>query len=190
MAVAWGVVSQLHFLVFVTLPILIVLFLFWNGNFKKRAGKVWGLVLLILLVIFFPMILSDLKTGGDNVKQFIFALENKPQADYSWPQKFFQNFINHGNYYTLYPTSYISRTGKTSMLAGLVLIVATLLKMFWSCKEERNKDQRAFISDYLHLVFGIFLASYSHLPFKSALVSFSRFSFCPLCFLPSGLSGF
>lgn len=178
MAVAWGVVSQLHFLVFVTIPILVAVFLVWNRNIKKAGLKGALLVLLILLLFYLPVILSDLKTGGDNVKQFVFALKNKPQADYSWPQKFFQNFINHGNYYTLYPTSYISRTGKTSMLAGLVLIIATLLKMFRAHKEEKNKDRKAFLRLIFIWFFGFFLLL---VPFAFQIRP--RFFF-PVFFLP------
>lgn len=178
MAVAWGVVSQLHFLVFVTLPILVVVFLVWNRNIKKLGWKGALLVLFILLLFYLPVILSDLKTGGDNVKQFIFALKNKPQADYSWPQKFFQNFINHGNYYTLYPTSYISRTGKISMLAGLVLIFATLLKMFRAHKEEKSNDQKAFLRLIFIWFFGFFLLL---IPFAFQIRP--RFFF-PVLFLP------
>src|SRR4030042_2828104 len=98
MAVGWGGASQLHFLVFGALPLLILLFLLLNGDFKKAGWKGAGLVVLVLLLFYLPVILSDVKTGGDNIKQFIFALKNKPQTDYSFSQKFFQNFINHGNY--------------------------------------------------------------------------------------------
>ncbi|PIU79425.1 MAG: hypothetical protein COZ28_02430 [Candidatus Moranbacteria bacterium CG_4_10_14_3_um_filter_44_15] len=178
MAVAWSVVSQLHFLVFVTIPILVVVFLAWNRNIKKTGLKGALLVLLILLLFYLPVILSDLKTGGDNVKQFVFALKNKPQADYSWPQKFFQNFINHGNYYTLYPTSYISRTGKTSMLAGLILIFATLLKMFWMFWEEKNESRKAFLRLIFIWFFGFFLLL---VPFAFQIRP--RFFF-PVFFLP------
>ena len=177
-AVAWGVVSQLHFLVFVTLPILIVTFLIWNGNVKKLDWKGALLVLLILLLFYLPVILSDVKTGGDNVKQFLFALKNKPQTDYTFSQKFFQNLINHGNYYTLYPTSYISRTGKISMLAGLVLTFATLLKMFWAVREEKNENRKA----YLRAVFVWFLGFFLLLvPFAFQIRP--RFFF-PVFFLP------
>lgn len=155
-AVGWGVVSQLHFLVFVTLPVLILLFLFWNGSVKKMGWKGALLVFFILAMFYSPVILSDVKTGGDNISQFIFALKNKPQADYSFSQKFFQNFINHGNYYTLYPTSYISRTGKTSMLAGLVLVFATLLKMFWALREEKDEKRKAFLRAIFVWFFGFF----------------------------------
>lgn len=156
MAIGWGVASQLHFLVFVALPILVAAFLFWNGDIGKLGWKKIGFALLVLLFIFLPVILSDLKTGGDNVKQFIFALEYKPQSHFSWTQKFFQNFINHGNYYTLFPTSYISRTGKASMLAGIVLIFATLFKMFWKLKEEKDEKKKAFLRVVFVWFFGFF----------------------------------
>ncbi|HBB36674.1 MAG: hypothetical protein UX02_C0001G0038 [Candidatus Moranbacteria bacterium GW2011_GWC1_45_18] len=178
MAVGWGVASQLHFLVFVALPILIIISLAWNRNFKKMGWKGAGLVILILLIFYMPVILSDLKTGGDNAKQFIFALKNKPQTEYSISQKFFQNFINHGNYYTLYPTSYISRTGKISMLAGLVLIFATLLKIFWGLKEEKDEEKKSFLRVVYVWFFGFFFLL---IPF--AFQVRPRFFF-PVFFLP------
>jgi len=178
MAIGWGAASQLHFLVFVTLPILVVAFLVWNGDISKLGWKKICFVLLVLFLIFLPVILSDLKTGGDNVKQFAFALKNKPQAEYSFSQKFFQNFINHGNYYTLFPTSYISRTGKASMLAGIVLIFATLLKMFWKLKEEKDEKKKSFLRVVFVWFFGFFFLL---VPF--AFQVRPRFFF-PVFFLP------
>ncbi len=177
-ALGWGIASQLHFLVFVTLPIAIAFFFVWNGGIKKMNWKAAGLVFLILLILYSPMILSDLQTGGDNIEQFIFALKNKPQEEYSWSQKFFQNFVNHGNYYTLYSTSYASRTGKASMVAGLLLIFATLLKVFWKYKEEKNGNKKAFLRIILVWFFGFFVLL---IPFAFQIRT--RFFF-PVFFLP------
>lgn len=177
-AAAWSVASQLHFLVFVALPILVFIFLVWNGNIKKLGWKNIGVAILVLTIMFLPVVLSELKTGGDNIKQFVFALKNKPQADYSFFQKFFQNFINHGNYFTLFPTSYISRTGKASMLAGLVLIFATLLKMLWIFREEKDEKRKAF----LRMIF-VWFSGFFFLLVPFAFQIRPRFFF-PVFFLP------
>ncbi|MDI6777613.1 MAG: glycosyltransferase family 39 protein [Patescibacteria group bacterium] len=144
-AAGLGFASQMHFLVFLTLPMIIAIYFIWSGGWRKLDWKNILLALLILAILYLPMILSEMKTGGDNMKQFIFALKNKSNADYSLKDKIFQNIFNHGNYYFMLLTSYMSRTGKFSMIAGIVFVTATLLKMFFGLRDEKDKNKRNFL---------------------------------------------
>lgn len=144
-AVGLGFASQMHFLVFISLPIIIAVYMAWSGNWKKLNWKNILLALFVLAILYFPMALSEMKTSGDNMKQFVFALKNKSNNDYSLKDKFFQNIINHGNYYTKILTSYASTTGKFSMIAGLTLVIATLLKMFFGTRDEKDTGRKNFL---------------------------------------------
>lgn len=72
----YGVVSQLHFVAFIGFPI--VAFLFWIFYFPKKVNwKYWLGALAAALFLYIPVILSDVFTNGDNLKQFIYALTAK-----------------------------------------------------------------------------------------------------------------
>ena len=144
-AAGLGVASQMHFLVFLTLPIIVGLYFAWSGDWRKLNWKNVLLALIILAILYLPMALSELKTGGDNAKQFFFALQNKSNKSYSLTDKFFQNIVNHGNYYFMILTSYMSRTGKFSMFAGVIFIAATILKIFFDFRDERSGGRRNFL---------------------------------------------
>ena len=140
-----GIASQMHFLVFLTLPIIMATYLIWSGSWRKLDWKNILLALVIVAILYLPMALSEIKTSGDNTGQFIFALKNKSNNDYSLKDKFFQNIINHGNHYAKILTSYVSPTGKFSMTAGLVLIVATLIRMFFGIRDEKDANRKNFL---------------------------------------------
>lgn len=157
-AAGLGLASQMHFLVFLTLPIIIALYLAWSGNWKKFDRRNVLIAILILAILYLPMVLSELKTGGDNAKQFFFALQNKSNNEYSFQEKFFQNIINHGNHYFMFLTSYMSRTGKFSMMAGIAFVAATLLKIFFGLRDEKENDRKNFLKLVLvwfAIIFGI-----------------------------------
>jgi 4-amino-4-deoxy-L-arabinose transferase-like glycosyltransferase len=143
-AASLGIASQMHFLVFLALPVIVALYLAWSGNWRKLDRRNAFIIFSVLVVLYLPMILSEVKTGGDNAKQFVFALRNKSNNEYTLPDKFFQNIANHGNYYFMLLTSYMSRTGKFSMVAGIILVSATLLKMFFGLRDEKEKEKRDF----------------------------------------------
>ncbi|MDD5489332.1 MAG: glycosyltransferase family 39 protein [Candidatus Moranbacteria bacterium] len=177
-AAGLGFASQMHFLVFVSLPIIIVIYFVWSGSWRKLNWKNILLALIVLGILYFPMALSEMKTSGDNMKQFVFALKNKSNNDHSIGDKFFQNIINHGNYYTRILTSHVSPTGKFSMIAGLALIVATLLKMFFGMRDEKDKDRK----DFLKIVLVWFAVVFAVLVFFAFQIR-PRF-FLPVFFLP------
>ncbi len=144
-AVGLGFASQMHFLVFVSLPVIMALHIFWSGSWKKLNWKNILPAIAILAVLYIPMALSEWKTSGDNMKQFIFALQNKSSSEYSLKNKFFQNFANHGDGYFNMLTSYSSPSGKFSMLAGLVFITATFLKMVFELRDEKDAGRKNFL---------------------------------------------
>jgi len=78
LVIAWvsmAIATQMHFLAFVSMPIIFVLFLL----IKRPRIKIKYLIISALLVVFlyFPPILNDIKTGGDNIGELLKAVTKK-----------------------------------------------------------------------------------------------------------------
>ncbi|MEA1925874.1 MAG: hypothetical protein U9M90_01330 [Patescibacteria group bacterium] len=77
-AIAYSVVSQLHFIALAGFPLVAVIFwLFWRP--RKIPWKFWVGAVLIVLIIYAPVIISDVKNKGNNLEQFHYAIKHKPQ---------------------------------------------------------------------------------------------------------------
>jgi hypothetical protein len=151
--VGWGVVSQLHFVTFLAVPAVFLFFLLWTRGFGKIGWK--GIVLGAVLILIFlaPMILSDIKTSGDNAKQFIWAFRNKPN-DSSFLTNLKINALSQARYYTTILTSYSSKTGQASLLAGILLVLAGGVKIIFDLFQEKDEKRKNFLK--LILLWGIF----------------------------------
>ena len=146
MSAGLAVASQLHFLAFVSLPAIIVLYLLWTKSLRKFGWKETAIVLLILVLFYLPVILSDLKTSGDNVKQFVWAFKNKPQdQQYSFGQKLMENAVAHSEYYFNILTSYKSRLGKFSLIGGLILVLGGLFRVLLDYRPKISNDKKRFL---------------------------------------------
>jgi 4-amino-4-deoxy-L-arabinose transferase-like glycosyltransferase len=142
--VSWAVAGQLHFVVLAAIPAVIFLFLLWTGNWRTFHWKESLLAILIFLILFSPVILSDIKMKGDNIKQFIWAFQYKPQ-EHSLFQNIKTDILMHANYYTLILTTYISPTGKASLIAGILLSFLGLGYLGYNLKIEKNEERKIFL---------------------------------------------
>lgn len=70
-----GIATQLHFLVFIALPIITVIFLLIKR--PRIKVKSWIVSMFIVIFLYSPLIINDIKTGGDNVKEFFQAVNSK-----------------------------------------------------------------------------------------------------------------
>jgi len=144
LAVSWAVVGQLHFVALAAVPAIIVFFLLWTGRWRVFKWKEIALIVAVLAVFFAPVILSDIAMKGDNVRQFLWAFQYKPQE-----HGFFQNIktdaLMHANYYTLILTTYISPTGKASLAAGILLVSFGLGYLAHSLRKEQNGERKNFL---------------------------------------------
>jgi len=74
-----SVATQLHFLAYVSFPVITVAFLI-----IKRPKIKWGYwvgAIGIILLMNFPVILNEIKTGGDNFKEFRAVVSGKTDAE-------------------------------------------------------------------------------------------------------------
>ncbi len=74
-AFALGLATQMHFLAFLGFPALAGVFLLWR---RPRIGfRFWLGALAIIAVLYLPMVLNEIETGGMNTKEFIGAISEK-----------------------------------------------------------------------------------------------------------------
>lgn len=153
MAIAgWGVASQLHFITFLGIPVIFAIYFLWAKGWKKIHWRGCALAAALILVFLAPMILSDLKTSGDNVKQFTWALRNKPN-EHSLATNLKVGTKTQINYYTTLLTSYSSKTGVVSLVFGIGLILAATARIIFLFRGERDEKRKNFLK--LIIVWGI-----------------------------------
>ncbi len=146
-AVGFSIATQMHFIVFAALPVIVLFYLFLSKGFARAGWRGFGLAAAIVLFFYLPMILSDMQTGGDNIRQFFFALHSKPQGQ-SLRASFIQNIYSHGKYYFFFLSSYVSRSYFPSVIAGIVLIAGGVLaagKNYFSEKDAGRKNFLALV---------------------------------------------
>jgi len=150
--VGWGVASQLHFITFLGIPAVFLLYFIWTKGWRKINWKGFVLVAVLVLIFLTSMILSDIKTGGDNAKQFIWALGNKPNNS-SFTNNLKINAISQARYYTTILTSYSSKAGNLSFAAGILLVLAGGVKIIFELWREKDEKKKNFLK--LVVVWGV-----------------------------------
>lgn len=80
-ALALSIGTQLHFLAFVSFPIVALVFIIWKHPKLKLYS--WITALAVIFVFYSPMIINEMETGGDNAKEFIEAVSGKSTNDKS-----------------------------------------------------------------------------------------------------------
>lgn len=104
-AFAISAATQLHFLAFVALPALSTVFLIIKRPRVKLAY--WVISIFIILLFYFPPILNDLKTGGDNIKEFQKVFAKKSTKDEHTPlEKIYRNCAENSLGYFLILSGY------------------------------------------------------------------------------------
>lgn len=93
-AFALAVGTQLHFLVFMILPTIAAIFLL----IKRPRLKIWAWSAAVAIIALFysPMIINDVKTGGENAQEFMAAVTKKSDKnDRNLAEKFIRNYSEH-----------------------------------------------------------------------------------------------
>jgi hypothetical protein len=86
-----AIATQLHFLAFVALPV--IAFFFFLARLPKVRWYFWVIGISAVLLLYLPLILNDIKTGGDNFGQFLKVAEGRSTKDsHSIPEKLVRNY--------------------------------------------------------------------------------------------------
>jgi 4-amino-4-deoxy-L-arabinose transferase-like glycosyltransferase len=143
-AISWAVVGQLHFVALAAVPAVMLFFLLWTGQWRAFRWKESAFFVLIMVILFAPMILSDIAMKGDNLKQFLWAFQYKPQ-EHSLLANIKTDILMHANSYTLILTTYVSPTGKASLFAGAMLSLFGLGYLATSLRKEKDEKRKKFL---------------------------------------------
>lgn len=171
-ALAIGITTQIHFNAFFTIPAAALVFLLIKR--PKFKLKTWILAIAILLALYSPVIVSEIKTKGKDMGYF----ENKigvesgsasktdqvPQEkDKKVGEKMFQDFRYHAYEYFLiisgkdtingsrpkgYDLGLICKTCKEDMpwrIAGLILLISEIILLAYKLIKERDSEKKNFL---------------------------------------------
>lgn len=142
-ALGYSVVSQLHFIALLGFPVVAISF--WIFYFPKKINwKFWILSIFILFFFYSPMIVSEIKTGGYNAEQFLFALTEKKEGDNN--DSFFHSLIKKetkiaGDVGMI--ISSIDADNEKNYYAGNLLIAFGIILLIFKWKN--LKEQRSFV---------------------------------------------
>lgn len=158
---SFAVSTQLHFLSFLTLPVITAIFVIINRKEAKKALN-WKYILVFFAVaalVYLPVVLNEIVSRGENTQEFLKALKEKP-SEHSISQNVKRDFRYWGQNWFLILTSWISQKGgvKGAMAAWLGAIVPALVIAFNFFRREEDPDRKKFILIALLWFFVYFLA--------------------------------
>jgi 4-amino-4-deoxy-L-arabinose transferase-like glycosyltransferase len=97
--------TQLHFLVFVSAPIIVGLFLLWKR--PRLMWSAWVGALCAVLVLYMPMLLNEIETGGRNTAEFFGAVTGKSgKGDHPLVNKLAKNVLEQASGYVVVLSGY------------------------------------------------------------------------------------
>ena len=93
-----AIATQLHFLAFLALPIVFVVYLLIKR--PQFSWKVYLTAAAIPVVIYSPVLINEIKTGGANTQQFFQAINEKSeqQEKHGWLNKTVRSLENQAEY--------------------------------------------------------------------------------------------
>ncbi|MFA7209261.1 MAG: hypothetical protein WC120_03160 [Parcubacteria group bacterium] len=181
--ISYAIVSQLHFVSLLSLPIaLAVIFLIRMVFFKNKREKLWkyaGIIILICVVFYIPAILSDIQTDGNNALNFLKSLREKGDGS-SDPVSLLSKDIFVFSKYLLVILSGIVDASKLTINIFSGTLVLFALAGIFVFKKETNKERRFFIA-----LVSIWFISYfiTYIPLGSKLQPRHFLVILPLSFI-------
>lgn len=93
-AFSFGIATELHFLAFLAVPMFAALFLvIRRPRFRLRT---WGAAVGIVAVLYSPMVLNEIATGGANTEEFFGAVtEKSTKEEHALLEKVIRNGSEH-----------------------------------------------------------------------------------------------
>jgi hypothetical protein len=178
---SFAVSTQLHFLSFFTLPLITLIFLYFNRKELKRYLN-WKMVILfimIIVLIYIPVLANEIQSHGQATKEFIKALHSKPDS-HTLIQKIYRNVRYFGqNLFTIF-TGYISKKKELtgSAIAWILFVIPAIVLNYSFWEKEKDPTKKNFLLITLIWFPAYFLA---YIPIAYDIRP--RF-FLPMLFLP------
>ena len=170
-------VMNMHFIAFVAAPIIAVAYLIWTR--PKIAFKYWIFATVVFIILNTPLIINDIKTGGDNTTELISVVLDRGGDDensHSIVEKIVRNTNLHAQYYWLILTGdqlaslpdikgndikcdHDCRNGMVQGVISLIMIILGVLSwimLYRSEKKKRKKDFLKLVAVWGIIVFAVY----------------------------------
>ena len=169
----FGIASQLHFLAFLALPAILGVFLILRR--PRYPWKAWIGAIAMVGLLYLPVILNEIETGGQNSKEFMAAItEKSTKEEHMLAEKFLRDVSEHGLAALVITTGFEGGMfpslrienggigsycfgrcdeGKWYGLAAVLVLGMSILAFFWLWWRERERIKADFL-----LLMGIWFA--------------------------------
>lgn len=162
-ALGFSMASQFHFYAFFALVGISGIFFLYHFDlfrikklekslkkvFSKNNLLTFSLVLVVILLTYTPMIVSEVKTNGSNSKNFLGAFSEKSREDKTFNEKLVRNFREQAKAYFLITTSFEHRSGKKSdpipVVFGLFSMALGIHLSIYFYRKEKNRAKKNFL---------------------------------------------
>jgi len=200
----FGLATHMHFLALIIIGVSVFIFLLYKR--PRFAWHVWIIAIGIVVILYTPVFINEVMTGGKNAEQFTEAIFGKSvESKHNWTEKMIRNVQEHANHYQLMVfgdenvmTVYTSPKGRfmfdiscndrcrnlliKETFYAMIFVYSSIL-LIWRLfieKDVRKKDFLVLITIWYGISFLLFLP----ITFDSA----PRF-FLAVCFVPFALLG-
>lgn len=142
-ALFFGILAQLHFLALIIVFLAGVIFLVFKRPKIKFAF--WAGSVLIVFLLHLPMVINDIKSGGENIKQLIGTVGEKSESkkDYDLAEKLVKNFSENALSYWTIVTG--SQAAELPRIAFDFQSKKTEIDCIGSCRQNLHKGLLASI---------------------------------------------
>lgn len=165
-AVSLSLATQLHFVAFLAMPVVAVVFLLFKR--PKISLRYWIFAIAVVLFFYVPVFVNEIKTGGDNVREFVKAVANKgdKKEDEGIARKIYFNFSSHadsyalilsgknnGEYFAFNPKGNFEKNSSEAPALkkysvgtlGVLFFIVGSLFIFWRVKKEKTEERKSFL---------------------------------------------
>lgn len=140
--ISFAILAQLHLLALVGFPIVMILF--WTKYRPKVKLKYWAFSIFITLIIFSPILASELKNNADNFKRFHQSFKEEDKSKEGFTENISDLSKYEGGFFVLATTS-LNRTSVEQIRPfGILFIIFSVLLLAFRFKKEK-KNEKAFI---------------------------------------------
>ena len=145
---SFAISTQLHFLSFVTLPVITFVFLIFVRK-EIRKNLDWKKILVfigIIALVYMPVVFNEITTRGNNTAEFFAAVKEKPSGHTLW-QNINRNFRYWGQYWFLILTGWIAKKSslKPAIIAWLAVMIPGIVLAIKYYRDEKRAAKKKFL---------------------------------------------
>ncbi len=147
---ALAFIANMHFVAFVTVPVIAIAYFIWT---RPKVGLWWWLLAVVVFVFLnTPLIVNDIKTGGENFREFIDVALNRSSSKedtHNIVDKVVRNIDAHTQYYWLILTG--------DQFAGLPELKGSDVQCGYDCRKGLVRGVLSFMMIFFGIVGWVWL---------------------------------